>query len=259
MEKKKTFASLATIVARIAVFILVIITFNCKKKSTADLIPTTPDVTYFDEKYVLKLSNDTILYYQHFLKSGLDFTVNFYTKDSVIREVKTDSSNKIISVSTYKMGANGYAKAMIDSDFDKNGKLFPVHSYTYYYTNGFLSKTILDTGKQTVSQVMNNNNITEVTFNSMCRNYYTFTSLINKIDLGFNNGLLGKANNNLASGGSYANGCPCGPSSVTASSNFTYELNANNYVTKKVESYTPCHHMGGNVTPTVTTTIYEYK
>jgi len=45
-----------------------------------------------------------------------------------------------------------------------------------------------------------------------------------------------------------------------AKSEYKYELDANGYVVKKIETLTPCYHLPpfGNVTRTITTTFYEY-
>lgn len=94
-----------------------------------------------------------------------------------------------------------------------------------------------------------------------CTDQYSYNNEINKIGLDFLNGITGKASKNLREHKSWNKGCPSGPSSSIATSDYKYELDSEGYVIRRIETFTPCYHVTdpGTVTRTISTTVYEYN
>ena len=172
----------------------------------------------------------------------------------------------MVSKTVYQLNADGLAGSSVDSSFSNEGA--SAYRSEYKYANGYMIERTTHYDYEgeipvIIHRTVENGNITEIELISPanCLNRYSFNESLNKIDLNLSNGITGKWSKNLTNNVSWNNYCPCGPSMTIASSEYKYELDANGYVIKKVETYTPCYHLPifGKVTRTITTTFYEYK
>ena len=244
----------------VALVILIFLTACKKDKLHVDYIPVGTEV-----KYKITLSHDTIKELITYSDNKLISTKQ-YLFNGPTAEIITKNANGIVTEkSVYLIGSNGYAESSIDSSFSDTGTFAGISISAYEYQNGFLTRHSVDTGKNVYTYTIIDNNIasSNVAFpgwQSGCTDYYSYGAYLTTIDVrNFKNNLLGKPGNNLITHASWENGCPCGPSSNPASSDFEYEFNNSGYVTKMKNYYIPCYHAGTtNLTGTVSTTIYEY-
>lgn len=247
------------LIATFAVFLL-----SCKKDKPEFNYVESSEIT----KYEIHLSGNKIIYYSKYLNDVLQQTISFTDKDSIIEVITENSTDKLTSKRTFFIGSNGYAGSCTDSCFNDTALSY-TYSNIYQYSNGFLIQETLnykiygndpDSGTVIIDYEISGNNVATTRNSFGCRTYYEYNSDINMIDVSnFSNSILGKNNLNLVSHVSWNNGCPCGPSSTIAYSDYIYGFYDNNYISKMIEIYTPCYHMSNEeVTRTVRTTIYEY-
>ena len=244
--------------------ILIICLISCKKDTPKFIDVESPDIT----KYVLNLSGTKINHYSKYLNNVLQETTYFTDLDTIIDRITKNSSDKIIYKERFFIGSNDYAESSIDSCFDDNGLLY-INTSTYQYNNGFLIESDLkykhfgactDSGVVTMYNNISDDNIIS-TKSYSCTDLFDYNDKVNLIDVRyFSNLIKGKVSKNLISHASWANGCPAGPSMTISHSDFEYEFNSNNYISKMRAIRTPCYHTGNTeeVTRTIYTTIYEY-
>lgn len=241
--------------------------FSCQKDKVKFVNVYSNEVT----KYSITLTNNEISAYSKYINNNLQEAVTINDMDSVVVVVTKNNMNQVTSKETYIIGNDSVAELGIDSIFSNEG--IRVEKNTYYFNSGFLfSQTIhwvnyyatADSGNYTLNHEydLDDDNIFMVTNSVGCVNSYGFYSTLNKINLtNFRNSFLGKYNKNLIKEAHWLQGCPDGPSMTIAFSEYQYDLNNNNYVTKKTETYTPSYHtdMSQTVSRKVTTTLYEYQ
>lgn len=252
------------------IFIFILGMSACNKDTPKFIDVVSPDVT----KYVIDHSGNKINSYSKYFNNVLEHTVTYIDQDSIIIEIKKNSSDKIINKEIYFIGVNGYAESSLDSSFNDNG-LSGIYNSTYHYSNDFLVSTDYyyknfgtnpDSGSVTFSYYISGENIisSNVSFpnyTSGCTDYFDYDGNSNIIDVRyFSNGIKGKISKNLITHASWKNGCPAGPSMSVASSDFEYLLTTDNYIAIMKEIYTPCYHLGDTkeVTRTIRTTYYLY-
>lgn len=250
---------------------LFLILISCNKDDGPNFINQTSDETV---KYVINLSSLKIIDYSKYINNELIETTSFQNTDSTIVRLTRNSENEITYKSIFLLGNNALAISCIDSSFSEYG-LYTAQ-LDYEYDNDFLIETTIDwkrfgdnadSGQVYITRILENENISSSNFafgnwTSGCTDYFSYNSTFNKIDVkDFSNGITGKISKNLIEQASWNNGCPCGPSRSIAYSDFKYEIDENGYLTKKVETYTPCYHLSfsNEVTRTISTTFYEYN
>ncbi len=237
---------------------------SCKKDKPDFNYVESTDIT----KYVIHLTGNKIDHYSKYLNEVLQQTVYFTDKDSIIEVITKNGTDKVISKCIFFIGSNGYAVSSVDSCFNDTTLAY-YYGCSYQYSNEFMvQKTInyktygdnSDSVTVIIDYEISGNNIASTRNSFGCRSIYEYKSDFNMIDVShFSNSILGKINQNLISHVSWNNGCPCGPSSTIAYSDYIYGFYGNNYVSKMIEIYTPCYHSDTEeVIRTVRTTIYEY-
>ncbi len=249
--------------------IFIVLIISCNKEEPNFINIPSDEIT----RYQITIENNQIVEYVKFVNDiQLESTV-FQDFDSVVHMIRTNTSNEIIYKKTFYITDNDLASSAIDSIFSDNGLY--IANLDYEYQNGFLINTTIDwkrngenadSGQVYISKTIENENIIEVTksihdWTSGCTDYLEYNNKINKIDIkDLANGITGKKSKNLIQYATWNSGCPCGPSSSVAYSDFNYELDVNGYVVKMTETYTPCYHLttAEEVTRTIKTTIYEY-
>ena len=247
-----------------ALIILGLILFlsACKKDNQPKFIDKPSDELV---KYVIELSCSEIIEYSKYINNEFVEVTKFYNSDSVIEVIRKNEADEVIYKTIYHIGTNGLAETSVSS-IGVQG--LDIYQSNYKYADGFWVErnSILISNEDSIevyiTRTIENENVTRVkaVVPSGCTNRYGYNNEINKIDLNFSNGITGKWNKNLVEHASWQNGCPCGPSSSIAASDYKYELDSDGYVTKMIETYTPCYHVTdpGTVTRTISTTLYEY-
>ena len=218
-------------------------------------------------KYVIDLSGSKITEYSKYINDEFVEVTTFYNYDSVIEQSRKNVVDEVILKTVYHMGSNGLADSSVSINYGTQE--LDVYRTQYNYADSFLVEinAIWTSDDNSVDvhilKTIEDENIVSsfVEEPSGCTDYYRYNNEINKIDLDFYNGIIGKASKNLKEYKSWQNGCPCGPSSSIAFSDYKYELDSEGYVTKMIETYTPCYHTTdpGTVTRTISTTVYEYN
>jgi len=244
---------------------------SCDKKDKPIFINDASDGIL---KYQINLIDNKILEYSKFVNDELIETTSFNDLGSIVEMITTNASNLITKKITYSIGDNHLANSAIDSSFSNYG--LSVAKLDYEYQNTFLLTTIIDwkrfgefadSGQMTITNIIEGDNIISSkesfpSWPSGCTDFFRYNSEKNKIDIkNFTSEILGKPSKNLISHTTWNNGCPCGPSSSEAYSDFRYELDNNGFVTKRIETYTPCYSysFAEEVTRKIKTTIYEYN
>jgi hypothetical protein len=246
-------------------FTILVFICGCKKdEPTVNYVPSSTEV-----KYKITLSHDTIVEYSQFINNQLTSTKYFYFNGATDEIITKNASGIMTGKSVYQIGSSGYAESSIDSSFSDSGTV-SISVSTYEYQNGFLTRHSVDTGKYVYTRSISDDNIVSSnvsfpSYQSGCTDYYSYNGFPTiahqtTIDVTyFSNKIFGKPNKNLITHASWSNGCPCGPSSNPASSNFQYEFNSSGYVTQMKNYYTPCYHTETeSVSGTVSTATYEY-
>lgn len=225
-------------------------------------------------KYFIELNELNILSYAKYIENELIVTTTFYDYDSIIERITKNASNEIVHKISYTIGDNNFAISACDTNYSS----IYLHSaeFIYEYENNFLREY---TGKwkhldsldyATIVNFFNeieNNNITSkltsvYRSNQNCNDKFTFNNYQNLIDIRhFSNNITGNISQNLIEHAIWRYGCPCGPSSSVAYSDFMYEFDSDGFVTKTTEIYTPCYHLTSSSTVTrhIKTTVYEYN
>jgi len=251
----------------ILVFLLAVLALTGCKKNESESI-------FIDEqsdkvvRYVIHLSGSTITEYETFVNDTLKAITKYFFSDSLVKVIRYDTSGKMTGETVYTLDSFGLADSSVERSF--SGKSFSISKTMYDYSDRFLVKktTFRNSSDTWVSVVVNrtieDENVVEVELNDGSLNsniYYWYNEKENKIDLNFSNGITGKWSKNLVKHISWNNQCSCGQSMTIPKSDYSYELDANGYVTKKVETYTPSYNLppGDKVIRTITTTLYEYK
>ena len=251
--------------------ISIVLIISCDKEEEPSFINIPSDEII---RYQITVENNQIAEYVKYVNDiQLESTV-FQDFDSVVYMIRTNASNEIIYKKTYHIANSDLASSAIDSSFSEYGLY--VANLEYEYNNGFLINTNIDwkregenadSGQVYIGKTIENENIVEINesfpdWPSGCTDYLKYNNLINKLDIrNLTNGITGKISKNLVQHATWNSGCPCGPSSSVAYSDFNYELDENGYVVKMSEIYTPCYHLSTaeEVTRTIKTTIYEYN
>ncbi|BDX37809.1 hypothetical protein CYCD_11640 [Tenuifilaceae bacterium CYCD] len=250
---------------------LFFILISCNKDSEPKFITQNSNEIV---KYVINISNMRITDYSKYINDKLIETTSFENTDTTIVRLTKNSENKITYKRVFIVGNTNLAKLAIDSSYSKDG-LYTAH-LDYVYENGYLIETTIDwnrfddnpsSGQFYITRIIENENLKSSNeaypgWPSGCTDCFDYNSTINKIDvIDFSNGITGNISKNLIKHASWHNGCPGGPSSSIACSDFKYELDNNGYIVKKTETYTPPYNMtlSDEVTRTVKTTIYEYN
>ena len=243
--------------------LLILIAPACYKKHEPKFIDKPSDKLV---KYVIELSGLKITEYSKYINDEFMELTTFYNYDSVIEQIRKNADNKVILKSVYKLDWFNLPLSSVDSSFGEQG--IDVYQSNYLYVDGFWveKRMLMKNGETTTdfyfTRLIENENV--IQFNIVeppgCSYKYSFNDQINKLDLNFSNGITGNWNKNLAEHASWNDGCPCGPSSSIAISDYRYELNNDGFVTKRIETYTPCYHLTnpGTVNRTIYTTVYEY-
>ncbi len=243
---------------------------SCKKDKGQDSqYDIDPDI----RKYVITLSNSQIASYSLYINDSLNWTSTYHDDDSIVELRKENSNHTLIEKTRFRIGIDGLAETSIDTFFS-NMTVAYINRQSYQFLNGFLVGstshyqqfgTSTDSGTVFLTYTFVNNNMTllqRVVTNSgwLCSDGYSYNTQINKLDIaGFNNGILGNISKNLTNHISWNIGCPNGPSSTGAYSDYTYILNNNGFVTKRIEIYTPSYST--HYAPpksTLRTVVYEY-
>ncbi|MEI6852885.1 MAG: hypothetical protein WCL06_08585 [Bacteroidota bacterium] len=239
----------------------IIILFGCKKTwPKVDFVPSEIVV-----KYKITLAHDTIKEIATYHNAELYSTKQYFFYDSVDEIIYKNGNGITTRKTILQIGSNGYAQSSVDSSFNDNGNFSGISASTFEYQDGFLTKYIIDTGRIICTYALANenfesSNVAYINWPSGCTDYYSYSSSLTTIDVvNFKNKIFGKPSRNLREHAGWQNGCPCGPSSNPASSDFTYEFNDNGWVTKIQEYYTPCYHSDTkNLTGTINTILIEY-
>lgn len=172
------------------------------------------------------------------------------------------------------MGENSLATSCIDTGFRTDALYIGISAFEY--ENGYLIKETIswkvlgedsDSGRVYNTRTFENGNMSTLNkaypdWMSGCNDLYNYTNEPNKIDvIDFSNGITGKISINLVKHISLRSGCPCGPSSSLACSDYDYKINNDGYISRRLETYTPCYHLSFSevVTRMMRTTIYEYR
>jgi hypothetical protein len=243
--------------------LLILIAPACKKKDEPKFVDQASDELV---KYVINLSGLKITEYSKYINDEFVEITIFYDYDSVIERIRKNADDKVILKSVYRLDWFNLPLSSVDSSFGEQD--IDVYQSNYLYVDGFWveKKMLMKNGETTTdfyfTRLIENENV--IQFNIVeppgCSYKYSFNNQINKLDLNFSNGITGNWNKNLVEHASWNEGCPCGPSSSIATSDYKYELNSEGFVTKRIETYTPCYHLTdpGTVTRTIYTTVYEY-
>lgn len=225
-------------------------------------------------RYVIELSGTQIISYTKYTNDVLTETVSFHFSDSEVVRLTRNSQNQIAHKRVYQMGGNSLAASCIDTAYSTNALIIGRSSFEY--ENGYLTKETYnwkvlgegsDSGQVFYTRTIENGNVSSVNeaytnWMSGCNDLYSYTNEPNRIDvIDFSNGLTGKISKDLVEHISWRSGCPCGPSSSIAYTDYEYRTNSDGYITSKLETYTPCYHLSFSeeVTKTLRTTIYEYR
>ena len=226
-------------------------------------------------KYVINLSGSKITDYSKYINDELVEVTTFIIDDTVIERISKNANDKIIGKAVYQIGPEDVAVSSVDSSFTEQG--IDIYKAEYEYTDGFLVEINANwtiAGNPYEIHVLNtieDENVVSSYFEEPLgyTNRYRYNDKINKIDLNFSNGkkdldfsngITGKWSKNLVEHVLWQYGLPCGSSSSIPVSDYIYEQDSGGYVTKRIETYTPCYHTidPGTVTRTISTTIYEY-
>jgi hypothetical protein len=226
------------------------------------------------DKYVINLSNGIITDYSRYSNDIFVEKTTISDYDSVVVKLTTNSQGILTDKIVYTIGNNtGLASSSVDSGFTAKGLY--VQNTVYEYSGVYLNKTTTTSSQSWESTVpgeyyqaytienenIKSKNISFPDFKSGCTNIYEYNKELNKIDIrAFSNGITGKINRNLVKHASWSTGCAGGPSSSTAYTDYSYEIDWDGYITRMSETYTPIYHLTepGTVTRTVSTTLYEY-
>lgn len=251
--------------------LLFFILISCNKDSEPKFINENSNEIV---KYVINLSNMMITDYSKYVNDKLIETISFERTDSTVVRLTKNTENKITNKRIFVLGNSTLAISAIDSSYSENG-LYTAHM-DFEYEDGYLIKTTTEwnrfgdnpsSGQLVTTRVIENGNVKSSTeaypgWPSGCTDFFEYNNTSNKIDvIDFSNGILGKIDRSLIKHVSWNNGCPSGPSSSIACSDFEYVLDSNGYIVKKIETYTPPYNMTFSdvVIRTVKTTIYEYN
>ncbi len=217
-------------------------------------------------KYVVYLSGLKTTEYSKYINDEFVEVTNYFDYDSVIERITKNAADEETSKTVYYMGPNGVADSSVSYNYITQG--YDIYQATYEYTDGFLieinavSMTDGNPVEVHILRTIEDENVVSLYVKepSGCTDHYSYNNEINKIDLGFYNGIIGKASKNLKVHTFWNSGCPCGPSSAPATSVYKYETDNNGFVIREIETYTPCYHTTdpGTVTRTISTTTYEY-
>lgn len=246
------------------IFCLFVFLFpSCKKKDEPKFIDKPSGELV---KYIIHLSGLTITEYSKYINDELTENTSFNEYDTIVERIRKNASGKIIDKMVYQMGPDNRAVSSVDSSFGEHS--IDVYTSEYLYADGFWAEQnmLMKNGETTIdfyfTRAIENGNMLIYTIvePAGCSYKYRYNNEINKIDLNFSNGITGKWSENLTVKTRWNTGCPCGPSSSIATSDYKYELNGDGYVIKRIETYTPCYHVTdpGVVTRTIKTTVYEY-
>jgi len=242
---------------------------SCTEKETIRFVDEyAPDVL----KYEIKVSGNRITSYSTYVNDTLAATTDFIFKTAEIEKITKSSAGNIIQRIIYTLGNDGFATSSIDSNFGVTGLAVTNVQYTY---NGsrLHSKEIswIQSGDHPDSSMYalifetQSGNFVSIETSPVnyqsCTDYYEYNSLINKLDIeSFSNLIEGEINTNLIDHISWHPDCHSAPSTSEPYSDYSYELDENGYVVKKVEVLTPGYHSDATeVTRTVKTTLYEYS
>jgi hypothetical protein len=242
----------------------------CKKDDEPRFIDEPSDEVV---TYQVYLFDNQISGYKKYINDEFAEQTDYFDSDSIIEMVRTDAYGEVIERVFYSMNENNLAESAIDSVFSTSGLY--VAQLEYEYQDDYLIKAVInwknlgaviDSGQFMVIKTIENDNIASVNesfpnWSSGCTDYFQYGEQLNKIDIiNLTPGITGRISKNLIEQATWNNGCPCGPSSSIPSSAFQYELNNDGYVTKMIETCTPCYHLisPGEVIRNVKTTIFEY-
>ena len=249
---------------------LILLFASCNKDDEPRFIDEPSDEVV---KYQVYLSDNQISGYKKYINDEFIERADYYDSDSVSGMIRTDTAGDVIEKATYRMNENDLARSATDSVFSGSGLY--VAELEYEYQDDFMIKavvhwknsgTVSDSGLFTITKTIEEENISSVNTSfpnwaSGCTDYFKYGDQLNKTDIiNLTPRITGKISKNLIVHASWDNGFPCGPSSSIPFSDFHYDLDQNGYVTKMIETYTPCYHLisPGEVIRTVTTTLYEY-
>ena len=253
----------------IIIFQVFLIFISCSKDGDPNFNSNYDDIVKFSIHHSgLKISK-----YSKYINDILIETTDFYDSDTIIEKITRNSNNQTTYKKTFKLGSNLLAESCIDSSFNDNSLY--VSNLAYEYENGYLIKvsinwknigSVVDSGVVYIDKVIENENAISSTESSddwvmECTDQIDFNDISNIIDVeNFSNEITGKINRNLPQHTLWNYGCPCGPSSSVAYSDYSYETENNGQITKKIETYTPCYHISTATTVTrqIKTTLYEY-
>jgi len=248
----------------LALVTTLLFSLSCKKQSDQPKVNFTPAGT--EVKYRITLSQDTITKYSMYSNNQLQSTKYFYFYGATDEIISRNANGIMTAKSVLQIGSNGYAESSLDSLFGDSGTFVSASVSNFEYQNDFLTRHSVDSGEYVYTNSFSEDNavsanIKSTSWHSGCTNYYSYNSNSNVLDVrDFSNGIFGKPSKNLIMHASWSNGCPCGPSSIPAYSNFYYSFDSNGYVVKMLNYYVGCYRSGTeNISGIVDTSVNEYN
>jgi len=245
---------------------------NCAKNNEDH-----PTYSYHYEdavKYIINLTNGSITDYSKYVNDSFTQKTTISNYDKEVIRITVDAGGAVIRKVVYVLNPEGLASSSVDSGFSTKG-VSRIENL-YEYNNQYLQHNSVtwkqywppaDSGSYNLTYTVENGNVTSMNIAPDgiipgCTNTYTYGTGLNKLDItGFANGITGKINRNQVQHVVWSSGCPGGPSSSLACTDYLYETDGNGYVTKLTETFTPSYHLTepGVVTRTVETTYYQYN
>lgn len=244
--------------------LIVVLTGNCvKDESGTDSLPCKYNSYQITLTPGLQFSK--VVFYQ---SDTLVYKMDYSYLPNLIKTVKKDKNNVVLSVSRYYLNYKNLADSCIDSAFYSS--ILNVILSKYQYDNNdykiagdFISKSIVNdtitsiSANQLTYQIADGN-LVSYNINGYCSEFFEYNDLQNKLDIiSFLGNYCGIMNKNLTK--TFTSGCHTSPSTVTAKKDYTYTLNSEGFVTEKITIYTPSYHATSQKpNPEKIITTYEY-
>ncbi|MGE5316753.1 MAG: hypothetical protein ACM3ME_02060 [Chloroflexota bacterium] len=241
-----------------ALFIIIILVISCKKEG---------DIPTYNDKYIIELDQNNVIYkVQHFKGVIFDFVQDYTYANEYVRVTKHNKLNSLMSINQYYL-TNGLSDSCVDSTFT-GGQVKSVSIDLYEYNQGYRIKEkhfysnnqgIVDFSNPIlIENVYADGNLIQFIVMDQCTGNYYFSEQPSKINISsFQGDYMGKQNANLYVQYS-PGGCPSGPSTVFPDVRYSYTLNSEGYVTKRVKNTTNAHHSSEEGTKERTITQFEY-
>lgn len=219
------------------------------------------EIPEFHYKTIVTLTNDLkILQVDFYSSDTLSYKKTFSYKVDEVEELEINNKGILRRKTIFYLDSLGLASHCIDTIFNNSSSTTMIFNYQYD-SAGYLKETEFENYSPGYSLLMTykieGGNVVELTFGGSCSEYYNYSYQINKLDLiSFLGDFAGKRNSNLRK--SYYSGCHSAPSTSPPSSTYEYKLNSNDFVTQRIEYYTPGHHSDTEVTIEKRITDFEY-